>query len=213
MIDLTDSPQIERANELLADPTASVDALQAAQRGISDQMREVQAQPRIEPAMATSVAEHKRMTAELEQQGVFSGILSRLYGRLNDAIQRAVARDAIDGADQSRKDLAKALDTLETAQRKADAARAEVMAHTKNMQRDKSAAGLNGKGKVGATVEQVERIIAAGAFDARMGEQTSINGLRLKIQIDGGQPAVETRYVDHGAKDAGPVNVTQAERV
>ena len=87
------------------------------------------------------------------------------------------------------------------------------MAHTKNMQRDKSAAGLNGKGKVGATVEQVERIIAAGAFDARMGEQTSINGLRLKIQIDGGQPAVETRYVDHGAKDAGPVNVTQAERV
>lgn len=196
MTDLNDSPAIERANELLADPTASVDALQDAQRGISDQMREVQAQPRVEPAMATSVAEHKRMTAELEQQGVLSGILSRLYGRLNDAIQRAVARDAIDGAEQSRKDLAKALDALEAAQRKADAARAEVMTHTKNMQRDKSAAGLNGKGKVGATVEQVERIIAAGAFDARMGEQTSINALRVKVQIDGAKPAVETKQAE-----------------
>ena len=196
MTDFSDSPANETANKLLSDAAASVDALQAAQRGINDQMREVQAQPRIEPAMATSIAEHKRMTAELEQQGVMNGILSRLYGRLSDAIQRAVARDAIDGAEQSRKDLAKALDTLEAAQRKADAARAEVMAHTKNMQRDKSAAGLNGKGKVGATVEQVERIIAAGAFDARMGEQTGINSLRRKTQIDGAKPAVETKQAE-----------------
>ena len=196
MTDLTDSPAIERANELLADPAASVDDLQAAQGGISDQMREVQAQPRIEPATATSIVEHKRMTAELEQQGVMNGILSRLYGRLSDAIQRAVARDAIDGAEQSRKSLDKALDALEAAQRKADAARADVMAHTQNMQRDKSAAGLNGKGKVGATVEQVERIIAAGAFDNRMGDTTSINALRSKTLIEGAKPAVETKHAE-----------------
>ena len=213
MTDLNDSPAIERANELLADPAASVDDLKAAQRGISGQMGEVQAQPPIEPGMATSVAEHKRLSDELEQRGVLSGILSRLYSRLNDAIQRATARDAIDGADQSRKSLDKALDALEAAQRKADAARADVMAHVSRIERDKTAAGLNGKGKVGATPAQIERIIAAGAFDARMGETTSINALRRKTQIDGGQPAVETRYVDHGAKDAGPVNVTQAERV
>ena len=213
MTDFSDSPAIETANKLLSDAGASVDDLQTAQRGINDQMREVQAQPRIEPAMATSVAEHKRMTAELEQQGVINGILSRLYSRLSEAIQRATARDAIDGADQSRKSLDKALDALEAAQRKADAARADVMAHVSRIERDKLSAGLNGKGKVGATPAQIDRIVAAGAFDARMGETTSINALRRKTQIDGGQPAVETRYVDHGANEAGPVNVTQAERV
>ena len=196
MIDLTDSPAIERANELLADTTASVDDLQTAQRGISDQMRELQAQPPIEPAMATSIAEHTRLAKELEQRGVINGILSRLYSRLSEAIQRATARDAIDGADQSRKDLAKALDALEAIQRKADAARADVMAHVSRIERDKTAAGNHGRGKVGATVEQVERIIAAGAFDGRMGEQTAINSLRRKTQIDGAKPAVETKQAE-----------------
>ena len=213
MTDLTDSPAIETANKLLSDAAASVDDLQAALRGINGQLRELQALPRIEPGMATSVAEHKRLSDELEQRGVINGILSRLYSRLNDAIQRATARDALDGAEQSRKSLDKALDALEAAQRKADAARADVMAHVSRIERDKASAGLNGKGKVGATPAQIDRIVAAGAFDARMGETTSINALRRKAQIDGGQPAVETRYVDHGAKDAGPVNVTQAERV
>ncbi|WP_339933831.1 hypothetical protein [Vreelandella glaciei] len=213
MTDFSDSPAIETANKLLSDTGASVDDLQTAQRGINDQLREVQAQPRIEPAMACSVSEHKRMTAELEQQGVINGILSRLYSRLSDAIQRATARDAIDGAEQSRKDLAKALDALEAAQRKADAARADVMAHVSRIERDKTAAGNHGRGKVGATPEQIDRIVAAGALDARMGETTAINSLRRKTQIDGGKPAVETRYVDHGANEAGPVNVTQAERV
>lgn len=193
MTDLTDSPAIETANKLLSDPAASVDDLKAAQRGISGQMGELQAQPPIEPGMATSVAEHTRLTAEREQQGILSGILSRLYSRLSEAIQRATARDAIDGADRSRKSLDKALDALEAAQRKADAARADVMAHVSRIERDKSAAGLNGKGKVGATPAQIDRIVAAGAFDARMGETTSINALRRKTQIDGGQPAVETK--------------------
>ena len=83
MTDFSDSPAIERANELLADPAASVDDLKAAQRGINDQMGELQAQPPIEPGMATSVAEHTRLAKELEQRGVLSGILSRLYSRLN----------------------------------------------------------------------------------------------------------------------------------
>lgn len=196
MTDLTDSPAIERANELLADPAASVDDLKAAQRGISGQMGEVQAQPPIEPGMATSVAEHTRLAKELEQRGVLSGILSRLYSRLNDAIQRATARDAIDGAEQSRKSLDKALDALEAAQRKADAARADVMAHVSRIERDKASAGLNGKGKVGATPAQIDRIVAAGAFDARMGETTSINALRRKTQIDGAKPAVETKQAE-----------------
>ncbi len=193
MTDFSDSPAIERANELLASADASVDDLQTAQRGISGQMGELQAQPPIEPGMATSVAEHTRLAKELEQRGVINGILSRLHGRLSEAIQRATARDAIDGAEQSRKSLDKALDTLEAAQRKADAARADVMAHVSRIERDKLAAGLNGKGKVGATPAQIDRIVAAGAFDARMGETTSINALRRKTQIDGAKPAVETK--------------------
>ncbi|MGM0857233.1 MAG: hypothetical protein ACQEW0_09110 [Pseudomonadota bacterium] len=208
MTNLSDSPAIERANDLLADPTASSDDLLATRGEISAQMREQQAIPRPEPAMTTSIAEHKRVVQELEDRDVLDGVLHRLYGRLSSAIQSAQAREAINGAAQAEKDLAKSLDTLEAAQRKADAARAEVMAQVEGIQRDRAVAGSHGKGKVGASPELVERIIAAGAYDDRMGGRTSINSLRRKVQIDDGKPAVETRYVDHGANAAGELKVS-----
>lgn len=210
MTDFSDSPAVKRANELLdqGDNAASADLLEA-QRGISDNLRELNARPRIEPARATSVAEHDRLAKELEQQKIVSRILGTLYSRLTAAIDRSQALEAINGADESRKTLDAALDALEAAQREAVAARDAVLAHTKKMQAQKSAASRMNDGTVGATPAQIDRIVAAGAFDARMGETTGINSLRSKVQAKGTvKPANEARYIDKGAGDASPVNVT-----
>ena len=160
-----DSDAIQRANELLADPEASVAALVDAQREISDETRRLNATTAPEPNSATSIAEHRRMTQEMEARATLGGILDNLYRRLGEAIARQRANDAVNDADADRQALEKALARAEELQRQFHAARADAQQAADYIAKQKAAAGRMGMGKVGAPAELVERVVALGIFE------------------------------------------------
>lgn len=179
-----DSDSIQRANELLADPESSVAALVDARRAIRDETQALNATVAPEPNSATSIAEHKRMTEEMNARATMGGILDNLYRRLGEAIARQRANDAVNDADADRQALEEAVARAEELQRQFHAARADAQQAADYVAKQKAAAGRMGMGKVGAPAELVERVVALGIFDSYNGSMTPERRFRREVVLE-----------------------------
>lgn len=179
-----DSDAIQRANELLESTEASAAALVDAQREINEETRRLNATTAPDPRSATSIAEHKRMTEEMNARATLGGILDNLYRRLGEALARQRANDAVNDADADRQALEKAVARAEELQRQFHAARADAQQAADYVAKQKAAAGRLGLGKVGAPAELVERVVALGIFDSYNGSLTPERRFRREVEIE-----------------------------
>ena len=195
MTQTKDSAAVVRANELLADSDATVEALKAALDAIRQEMRSLtHADPaKRGVASATSMEERRKMEEEERLRVTHLEIATAVFRRLNGAIGEAEARDAIANADDDRARLASALDALEEAQRIADTAKAEAMAQLERLEKAKKAAGLRGRGVVGADPEQIDKALSLEAvresdYNPEGGiKHTAVNRLRRVAQREDAQ--------------------------
>ncbi|QJQ98921.1 hypothetical protein [Halomonas sp. PGE1] len=153
-----DTDGIIKANELLQDPETTVEELRAAQDGISSEMRTLNAQQLPDVAQATSMAQRREFEAQRQEVGAMNEILSNLFRRLGDAIQRRRAQDAIEGAEGDRAALEKALELAETARAAYLAAAKDALDCADVIAKGRQAAGHTGFDKVGATAAQVDKL-------------------------------------------------------
>jgi flagellin-specific chaperone FliS len=155
-----DPQAIVDANNLLADPDATVEQLIEARKAVNDELRQVEKAPRIEPHMATSQAQLRELKAALAERSELADILTRLYRRLTDAMQHRRAQDAIVNADEVRAQMATALEQAEAAYREYRRLAGELATMGKAIAQDKQAAGHGGQGKIGLKDDVVKRIMA-----------------------------------------------------
>src|SRR5690554_3892009 len=158
MTQTTDTAAVVKANEVLQDSDATVEALKAAQLGIRDELRELDAVPLPELAQATSMAQRREFEAQREEVGARREILIRLFRLLSDAIQRRQAQDAIEGAEGDRAALESALKLAEKARAAYLAAAQDALDCAKVIADGRQAAGNAGRDKVGATSEQIDKL-------------------------------------------------------
>ena len=194
MTEIKDSPAVLKANEILAEAdTASLEALQAARADVQAEMREAHHTDPAGVAGATSLAERRKLEEADRARVARLEITTALWRRLNDAVQAAEARDAIAQADDHRASLSAALDALEEAQRVAAEAKAAAMDALDTLKKAKQAAGLRGRGVVGADAAQIDRALSLQAVRpsdiAPEGhvKHTSANGLRRVAQREDAQ--------------------------
>ena len=179
-----DSTAVVRANELLADSEATVVDLKAALGAIRGEMRELDAQTLPELSQATSMAQRREFEAQREETYARGGILSHLFRRLNDAIQRRAAADAIEGAEGDRAALEKALERAEAARAAYLAAAQDALDCADAIAKGRQAAGRPGYAKVGATSEQIDLL---QSLAEPLLEGVALKRLRLTTQL--GDPA------------------------
>ena len=190
-----DSPAVTRANELLADSDATVVDLKAALGAIRQEMRELtHADPaKRGVASATSLEERRKLEEDERLRVTRLEVATAVFRRLHGAIGEAEARDAIANADDHRASLSAALDALEEAQRVAAEAKAAAMDALDTLKKAKQAAGLRGRGVVGADAAQIDRALSLQAVRpsdiAPEGhvKHTSANGLRRVAQREDAQ--------------------------
>lgn len=153
-----DSQAVVEANKILGSDTATAADFHAAWRSIVDELRRLDAAPRLEPGMATSLAERHSLDAQREVLSTQREVYTRLAGRLRDAESRAKAREAINGAEDARQALEKALEAAQQARQEADKLAGEALDQARSIVAARSAAGPSGRGKVGASSESLARL-------------------------------------------------------
>ena len=179
-----DSAAVLKAGELLRDPEATVEELRSAQSGIRDEMQQRDGHTLPEASQALSMAERAEILAQREQAEAQGMVLSELFRRLGDAISRRVAADAIEGAEESRTALQKALEQAEQARSEYNAACRDALSMADAIAKGRQSAGRPGYHKVGATPEQID---ALQDLAAHMMEGVALKRMRLNTQL--GDPA------------------------
>lgn len=161
MTPIQDSQAVLKANELLQDPDAAVVDLKAALDAIRGDMRELtHGDPaKRGVASATSLEERRKMEEAERLRVTRLEVATAVFRRLHGAIGEAEARDAIAQADDHRASLSAALDRLEEARRVAAEAKAAAMDALESLEKAKKAAGLRGRGLVGADPEQIDKVL------------------------------------------------------
>ena len=152
----TDTAAVTRANEVLQDAEATVEALKAALGAVRDDMRALDAQTLPEVSQALSMAQRREFEAQRAEAGAKGEILRTLFHRLGDAIQRRRAADAIEGAEGDRAALESALKLAEKSRAAYLAAAQDALDCAKVIADGRQAAGNAGRDKVGATSEQID---------------------------------------------------------
>lgn len=179
-----DSQAVTRANELLADSDATVEALKAALDGIREDTRKLNAQTLPELSQATSMAQRREIEAQREEVFAQHEILRHLYKLLSDAIQRRRAQDAMEGAEGDRAALEKSLEVAEKARAAYFAAAQDALDCAKVIADGRQAAGYPGYNVVGATAEQIDLL---QDLAEPLLEGVALKRLRLTTQL--GNPA------------------------
>lgn len=178
-----DSAAVVRANELLADSDASVDALRDVQQALRAEMGEMDKLPRIDLSTALSVTQHREMEGEKRDRELRYEILRRLSFGLNEAIRKRRAADAIAGADDDRAQLDRLTEQARHAREVADKALADAVAHAQAIGALRQVAGRPGAHIVGATAEQADALVELMPADSQHAEVERVRLHRL-MQVE-----------------------------